>query len=140
MSTLHTQISNHWHLFGIEHCFYDDDRNWQYASKKLIKSHLSEDMISSSGAHNATQLVKAKASKSESDLERKVTSIVARKFRIEERFTGKMGQDIHKYIATYNKTAKDYQLGDNQKLQYLHNHFDSDPKRFYRTIQGRCGT
>lgn len=41
-----------------------------------------------------------------------------------------MGQDINEYIAIYNETAKDYQVGENQKLQYFHNLFDSTVKCF----------
>lgn len=107
---------------------------------KLTTSLLPEDTTSSLGARNKTPFVIVPASENTSDQKREGTSIVAEKFRKEERFTGKMGQDIHENIATYNETANDYQHGDNQKLRYFHNLLDCDGERFYRTIQDSCET
>lgn len=37
------------------------------------------------------------------------------------------------YLRTYKEAFVDYKLSEAQILQYLHNQFVSDPKRFYRT-------
>lgn len=63
-----------------------------------------------------TPFVIAQAGKYESDKEQKDTSIIAQRFEKEKIFTGKMGQDMNEYIATYNKSANDHELGDKQNF------------------------
>lgn len=72
------------------------------------------------------------------DQEQKVFSIAAQKLRREEKFTGKMGQDVDEYIATYYENANNYHPGDNKNIQYLYIIFNDDAKIFYCTIKESC--
>lgn len=50
----------------------------------------------------------------------------------------KKSENIQENIAIYNKASNDCALGDNHKIQYLQNIFDTVFKRFNRTTQGSC--
>ena len=50
----------------------------------------------------------------------KIAHNVGMRFRT-EKFTGGIGESWNEYAAEYQQVALDYNLGSQQKLQYLHN-------------------
>ena len=60
----------------------------------------------------------------------KIADNVAMRFRAKN-FTGDIGESWNEYVAEYQQAAMDYNLGNLQKLQYLHNIMGDDAKRFY---------
>ena len=58
---------------------------------------------------------------------------IASRFKREERYSGKIGENINEVIDNYCHAADDYNLNEDQKLRYFHNIFDGEAKRFYCT-------
>lgn len=75
------------------------------------------------------------------DLESKIAHNVALRFKNQEKFTGKLGEDLTENISNCIDAAQDYKLDQTNKLAFFHNIFDGKAKRFYREkAKGRCGT
>ena len=55
---------------------------------------------------------------------------VAMRFRT-DKFTVDIGESWNEYVAEYQQVHMDHNLGNQQKLQYLHNIIEGDAKRFY---------
>ena len=51
-----------------------------------------------------------------------------------EKFSGKIGDNIEEFFQNYDIAVTDYSLSEEQKKKYLHNLFDEEAKRFYRSI------
>ena len=65
--------------------------------------------------------------------ERKLAHNISQRFKnVDDRFQGKSGEDIEEYFKNYETAIIDYKIDDTLKLQYLHNLFDDEAKRFYR--------
>ena len=58
---------------------------------------------------------------------------ISQRFKKEDRFTGKIGEDINEYFENYELAAEDYSVSSTQKHRYLHNLFEEEAKRFYRS-------
>lgn len=50
-----------------------------------------------------------------------------------EHFTGTLGETIEEYFDIYEIESENYALTEQPKFRYLHNLFDEDTKRFFRT-------
>lgn len=46
---------------------------------------------------------------------------ISQRFRKEEKFSGKLGENISESFKNYDEACSDYALTDEQKLKYLHN-------------------
>lgn len=66
------------------------------------------------------------------DSESKLAHNISQRFKNEDRFTGKLGENIEEYLGNYEVACEDYNLSETQKLRHLHNLFDEDAKRFFR--------
>ena len=82
---------------------------------------------SSSQSNNQVQLSQVQFN---DNISSKIAHNVAMRFRT-EKFTGHIGESWNEYVADYQQVAMDYNLGNQQKLQYLHNIMGGDAKRFY---------
>ena len=49
-----------------------------------------------------------------------------------DRFTGDIGESWNECVAEYQQIARDYNIGNQKKLQCLHNIMAGDAKRFYQ--------
>lgn len=49
----------------------------------------------------------------------------------EDRFKGTSGEDVEEFFKTYETTSIYYKIDNKLKLQFLHNLFDGEAKRFY---------
>lgn len=101
-----------------------------YASQKLALSKMSNktDSISDFSACNTN-----------SNDERKVAHNIAIRFKKDEKFSGKIGEDINEFIAFYMETAVDDELSSTKKLKYFHNLFDQEGRRYNRNyVQHNC--
>lgn len=67
-----------------------------------------------------------------SGAEDKIARNIATRFKSTKKFTGELGDDINEHIGNYLDAANDYKLENLRKLQYFHNIFDGEAKRFYR--------
>ena len=56
--------------------------------------------------------------------------MVAMRFR-SDKFTGDIGELWNEYVQEYQQVVRDYGLGKQEKLQYLHNIMGGDAKRLY---------
>lgn len=52
-------------------------------------------------------------------------------FKFEEKVSEKLGEDMMKYLETYEDTCMDFELSDAKKIQPLHNLFGNGAKRFF---------
>jgi hypothetical protein len=57
---------------------------------------------------------------------------MATRFKIEQKFTGKLGEDLTEYVSNYMDAAKDYDLTNKKNLDFMHHLLDREAKRFYR--------
>jgi hypothetical protein len=55
---------------------------------------------------------------------------MATRFKADQKFTGKLGEDLTKYISNYMDAANDYNLSAKQKLDYMHHVLDGEAKKF----------
>jgi hypothetical protein len=62
----------------------------------------------------------------------KIAHSMATRFKIEQKFTGKLGEDLTEYISNYMDAANDYNLTNQQKMDFMHHLLDGEAKRFYR--------
>ena len=66
---------------------------------------------------------------------------IAMRFRDErQKFSGAVGEFFNDFVADYTRAASDYDLSSKQKLQYMHNLFTGDAKRFYNKIESYAAT
>ena len=63
----------------------------------------------------------------------KIAHNISSRFKKDDRYTGKIGEDIQEAINNYRDCAEDFHLGDEQMLRFFHNIFDGEAKRFYRS-------
>ncbi|KAK1863391.1 hypothetical protein I4F81_005947 [Pyropia yezoensis] len=47
------------------------------------------------------------------------------------KFSGNLGEPWMEYVAEYQQVARDYDLSQEQRFQYMHNILSGDAKRFY---------
>jgi hypothetical protein len=50
----------------------------------------------------------------------KIAHGIATRFKAEQKFTGKPGEDLTEYISNYIDAANDYNLSAKQRLDYMH--------------------
>jgi hypothetical protein len=62
----------------------------------------------------------------------KIAHSMATRFKIEQKFTGKLGEDLTEYISNYMDATNDYNLTNQQKMDFMHHLLDGEAKRFYR--------
>lgn len=62
----------------------------------------------------------------------KLAQNIATRFKREDRFSGKVDEDMNEFNNNYPDASSDYQLSEIQHLKYIQNLFDSDAKRFFR--------
>jgi hypothetical protein len=58
---------------------------------------------------------------------------MATRFKTEQKFTGKLGEDLTEHINNFMDAASDYNLTPQQKLDYMHHLFEGEANRFYRS-------
>lgn len=57
---------------------------------------------------------------------------IAMRFRdASSKFSGNLGEAWMEYVAEYQQVARDYDLSQEQRFQYMHNILSGDAKRFY---------
>ena len=64
--------------------------------------------------------------------ERRLANNLSSRTQKEDRFSGKIGEDIMQFLAEYDDLSKDFALSEDQKLKYFHLIFDDQAKRYYR--------
>lgn len=62
----------------------------------------------------------------------KVAHNIATRFKSIEKFSGKLGEDVNEHIENYLDAANVYGLENAKKLQFFHNIFEGEARRFYR--------
>jgi Zinc knuckle len=66
---------------------------------------------------------------------------MATRLKADQKFTGKLGEDLTEFISTYMDAANDYYLFSKQKLDHMHHLLDGEAKRFYREkMLSSCAT
>ena len=73
------------------------------------------------------------------DSEARAAHNMALRFKNQDKFAGKLGEDLPEHINNYIDAAQDYNLDQTNKLASFHNAFDRGAKRFYREkVRDRC--
>jgi hypothetical protein len=62
----------------------------------------------------------------------KIAHSIATRFKADQKFTGKLGEDLTEFISNYMDAANDYNLSAMQKLDYMHHLLDGEAKSFNR--------
>ena len=63
---------------------------------------------------------------------RRIAHSIALRFRNDDKFSGKLGEDLNEAINLYLDAANDYELNQEQRLKYFHTIFEGEARRFYR--------
>lgn len=114
--------------YGLVDMFFTDIPDRIVANANLSASHSASTSPSINNSNQSSQ-----PQSSHLSLDSKIAHNIASRFKREERYSGKIGEDIKEVIDNYCDAADDYNLSDEQKLRYFHNIFDGEAKRFYRT-------
>lgn len=121
--------------YGLVDMFFTDVPDRIIANANLSANHSSSTSPSVNHSNQSSQPT------SHLGMDSKIAHNIASRFKREERYSGKIGEDINEVIDNYCDAADDYNLNEDQKLRYFHNVFDGEAKRFYRTsIAGSEGS
>ena len=63
---------------------------------------------------------------------RRIAYSIALRFRSDDKFSGKLGEDLSEAINLYLDAANDYELNHEHRLKYFHNIYEGEARRFYR--------
>ena len=63
---------------------------------------------------------------------RRIAHSIALRLRSEDKFSGKLGEDLNEANNLYLDSANDYELNQEHRLKYFHNIFEGEARRFYR--------
>ena len=113
----------------MAHTFFDTDEDRNFSISALQSLTKFATATHSPSHHNASSGIYF--NKNITIDEVKLAYNMSQKFE-DEKFSSKIGEDIEEYFNNYETAATDYKLDENMKLQYLHNLFDEEPRRFYR--------
>ena len=107
---------------GLVSMLYVDDTDRMLANQGLTSSASG----STQGSHQSfPPTIEAPNSK--------ISHNISSRFKKEDRYTGKIGEDIHDEINSYRDCAQDFHLSDEQMLRFFHNVLDGEAKRYYRS-------
>ena len=121
--------------YGIANTFFENE-DQEYALSKLRtlsgnKSNIEE--VTNTN-NQATEFI-IKDNEDKEDKERKVAMSISQTYKNKsDRFTGKLGEDIHQFFRDYNTTCNDYKVSKLQKFKYVHYIFDEEAKHFFNSI------
>ena len=113
--------------YGLVDMFFVDVPDRIIANASLSACHSSSTSPSVNHSNQFSQPT------SHLSMDLKIAHSIASRFKREERYSGKIGEDINEVIDNYCDAAGDSNLNEDQKLRYFHNVFDGEAKRFYRT-------
>lgn len=118
-------------MYGLIESFLDSDTDKAYARQRLASKN------SNTTAASATDVPYTRMPEHHDD--RKIAHNMAVRFKKDDKFSGKIGEDVNEYIFNYKEAAIDYELSTDQMLKYFHNLFDGEAKSFYRHhVQTYC--
>ena len=103
------------------------------SDQHLAMQNLAPPQASNSVHYNQASSSPTPGTMSNVTSDQKLAHNVASRFKREDRYTGKIGEDINEVINNYCETASDYELSTDQMLKYFHNEFDGEAKRFFRS-------
>ena len=63
---------------------------------------------------------------------RRIAHNIALRFRNDDKFSGKLGEDLNEAINLYLDAANGYELNQEQRLKYFRNIFEGEARMFYR--------
>lgn len=112
-------------MYGLANCFFKEEDDRDYAIQQL--NSLRSNPTAHAARVQAEGPVTAYPSK-ERDKERKIAHSVSQRFRDEEKFFGKLSEDVIENLKTCEEASVGYKLSEARVLQYLHNLLDGEPK------------
>jgi hypothetical protein len=104
--------------YGLVTMLYESESDCDTALALLRSAQLST-------SDNATNAYSSEPSN-------KIAHSMATRFKAEQKFAGKLGEELSEYISNNKDAANDYNLSAKQKLDYMHRVLDGKAKRFYR--------
>lgn len=73
--------------------------------------------------------------------EKKPAHNVSQRLTNNEKWFGRLGEHVHEYVNNYAEVFLHFILSEEEKLRFLQNLFDREPKHFYRDrIASTCST
>lgn len=117
-------------IYGIAFSFFDNGDDSDFALQRLASIR--------GGAPNAAQVAPpvlhapvANLAREQED-ERRLAHNISQRFKKDDKFTGKLGENLQDFLNNYEEACIDYSFTPEQKLKYLHNLFEGEAKAFYR--------
>jgi len=120
---------------GLVNMFLVFDEDKQFAFGQLSKFHLRANPSGESSHSQPGQSHSSGATHESSGAEgneRKLAQSLSSLFRREDRFSGKVGEDINEFINSYSEACLDFEMNATQKLKFFHRIFEGEAKTFYR--------
>ena len=123
----HPQTSHRAISMGIAHSLleYDEDKNVAYQNWATRVGH-------PDNSHTTNNDGNHQGRNQNGMEERHIAHNLSNRFRKDDKFTGKLGEDIDEFIANYDDAVSDFALSGIQQLKYFHLVFDGEAKQFYR--------
>ena len=113
---------------GLVNMFYVDPSDQNLAIQNLAPPQVSNSVHHSRASSSPTQGTMSNVASYQ-----KLAHNVASHFKREDRYTGKIGEEINEFINNYCDAVSDYGLSTEQMLKYFPNVFDREAKRFFRS-------
>ena len=100
------------------------------AATEILKGIIAANRRRNNTKSTAVSTVVSTEAPSSTAIASKVARNLAMRFR-SDKFTGDIGESWNEYVREYQQVARDYGLGNQEKLQYLHSIIEGTAKRFY---------
>ena len=129
-----TSYSSHRIIMTLATTIYSDNEDTEAATAvvrlMITASRSRPSDTNQAAAHSSQTNNEASQTQSGSAVASEITQNVTMRF-LREKFTGNIGESWNEHVAEYQQLYLGYNLGNQQKLQYLHDVMGGDFKRFY---------
>lgn len=121
--------------YGVANTFLDDeDKVYAFDQLKSLRNNSEKYKQEPDEKCHVPQPVIVTQSSNHEDKDRKTAYSMAQHFKNKsDRFSGKLGEDVHEHFRNYELASNDYKLSPEQKLAYLHNLFEGEAKQYYHS-------
>jgi hypothetical protein len=126
--------------FGLTSMIYDNEADREVALTSLRSQRNPASHISTSQSSQATGT--ERIHNSGENFSGRVAHNMATRFKSsDDKFSGKLDENLTEYLNNYMDACQDYSLTPQQKLDYLHHMFDGEAKRFFRSnVSSNCNS
>lgn len=124
-------------IFGLANSLYDNQEDKDTAVRHC-KGQFNQQPIDVHGDNQARYHDSNRQRTTESN-QVKLANHMSNRFKENDKYNGKLGENLSEAISNYREACRDYELTLDQRLAFLHHLFGGDAKRFFRErVEGRA--